>query len=78
MFEKPLNFLQLLQLLLLVSHMVLGVFYSYSLFSCLFFIFIKSVLRRFENESSLFCSFNEENGKQPHSVPLVSKNDRHI
>lgn len=31
------------------------VFYSYSLFSCLFLMFIKSVLRRFENESYLFC-----------------------
>lgn len=31
------------------------VFYSYSLFSCLFLMFIKSVLRRLENESYLFC-----------------------
>ena len=39
-----------------LSYGSLCVFYSYSLFSCLFLMFIKSVLRRFENESYLFYS----------------------
>lgn len=56
-FEKPLVFLQLLDWFFwfVISFLVVF-FYSYSLFSCLFLMFIKSVLCRLENESYLFCS----------------------